>query len=488
MRRSRLKRFILLILGTRERWPLLSRVLASTLVFFFAFSVRSLHAVDLAPLMEGRSQPGVRMATRYEAAADAILRGDGVLSPGHSDPHETGLLARPPGYPLFLAGVYEVLGRGFFGVGVFQNLVDSASAVLLFWVAGRLLGDRVGLVAAGLYGLGHFSAYYANLVTPDTLCVFPILAAFLVLFHGGSKHALLRHAVAGALMGACAWLRPNALVLGAFWALALLALRGLGRTQLVRAGVLALASLLVIAPITLRNYRTYGKFVPISINMGIVLWEGIADAGGESYGAKGKDYEVAWQEAQESQNARYAEWWASPDGIERDRARIRKSVAVIQAHPIFFAKATLLRLARMLTYAYDEPPLLSASAPLDSAPPHPGLASLCVSWGEALSQVRGSVRLAQVILRALLVPSYVLGFLAVLLLSPGRTLSIGVVPLSVLLFQSPLHLEFRVTLPMHAFLLVFAASGLVCLAGLGRLVAARDQGRKVVEKDQDDKG
>src|SRR5215468_10650123 len=78
----------------RARFALLA------IVFLVALAVRSLYALDLAPVMYARVQPGTRMAWRYDEAATGILRGEGILFPRDPDPARTGLLARPPGYPL----------------------------------------------------------------------------------------------------------------------------------------------------------------------------------------------------------------------------------------------------------------------------------------------------------------------------------------------------------------------------------------------------
>ncbi len=51
-----------------------TRVAALAAVFLLALAVRSLYALDLAPVMYSRVQPGTRMAWRYDEAAAAILR------------------------------------------------------------------------------------------------------------------------------------------------------------------------------------------------------------------------------------------------------------------------------------------------------------------------------------------------------------------------------------------------------------------------------
>jgi hypothetical protein len=101
-----------------------TRVAALTAIFLLALAVRSLYALDLAPVMYSRVQPGTRMAWRYDEAAVGIRRGEGILWPREPDPARTGLLARPPGYPLYLALVYGTLGRSFFAAQLVQNRAD----------------------------------------------------------------------------------------------------------------------------------------------------------------------------------------------------------------------------------------------------------------------------------------------------------------------------------------------------------------------------
>src|SRR5258707_15121102 len=116
-----------------------TRVAALASIFLLALAVRSLYALDLAPVMYSRVQPGTGMAWRYDEAAASILRGDGVLWPRVPDPARTGLLARPPGYPLYLALVYAGLGRSFFAAQLVQNVLTSAGCVLLTLAAARLV-------------------------------------------------------------------------------------------------------------------------------------------------------------------------------------------------------------------------------------------------------------------------------------------------------------------------------------------------------------
>jgi len=192
-----------------------TRVAALAAIFLLALAVRSLYALDLAPVMYSRVQPGTRMAWRYDEAAVGILRGEGILWPRDPDPARTGLLARPPGYPLYMALVYGSLGRSFFTAQLVQNVLTSVGCVLLALAAARLAGWGAGVVGGLIAALSPHLAYSSNFVLPDALSALPLLAAVAVLAraHPGPRGPWWTSAMAGALVGAGVWLRPNVLLL-----------------------------------------------------------------------------------------------------------------------------------------------------------------------------------------------------------------------------------------------------------------------------------
>jgi len=150
-------------------------------VFLLAFLVRSLYAVDLAPQMYTAEQTGTRMAQRYDDAALGILNGEGILWPRVRDKERTGLLARPPGYALYLAAVYRALGHSFFAAQLVQNLLTSAACVLLVVAASRLASWPAAVVAGAIAALSPSLGYGSSLVLPDALSALPLLLALVVI-------------------------------------------------------------------------------------------------------------------------------------------------------------------------------------------------------------------------------------------------------------------------------------------------------------------
>lgn len=448
---------------------------ASGLLWTIAFAVRALYAVDLAPVMYSHDQPGTRMAAHYEEAARAHLAGDGLLYPRTwPDPSDTGLLSRPPGYSLFMAAIYRLGGESYFDVQLAQSSLSALLPVLLFLFATRLCGRNAGLVAGALAAADAPLAYHSLVITPDALSALLAVAVMVFLWHSRwrARTALI---AAGVLLGATTWLRPNFLLLAPFLAIGWMWATPRRKATLPWAVALVAAAVALVAPITVRNLRLYGEFVPVSINGGIVLWEGVAEATGDRFGAHEIDWQVAGEEAERHHDRRYAQWWASPDGIARDHERVQRSLAAIRAEPALFFFFTLGHAARILNYGNGgAPDVVSDPAPLMvEGPQRDAPAGPLLRLGRRISALRPVVAFAQWLL-TLATPGLTLcGFVALAILCPRRLLVLALVPLYHLLTQAPLHYIPRFVLPMHPFMLVLAAAGALAVLAGARAVAGR---------------
>jgi hypothetical protein len=490
--RTRIRAFLDGAVGSLATHGRRERALAFVAIFLAAFAVRSLYAVDLGGSMYSHRQPGSRMSNWYDGAALSILKGEGILFPAQRpEPSDTALLARPPGYPVFLAVVYRILGRSSFTVLLAQNLLLSLTPALLFLLAERLFSWRVGLLAGSLAAISPHLAYTSNFILADAPSALPVLGAALLLLPApfremdAGRLSILRCGLAGALIGLGTWLRPNLLLLGPFLGLSLLLLLRPVPAAAARGAVLALASWLVIAPITIRNYALYGELVPVSINGGLPLWRGIADAGGQAYGARHSDKGVMWEEAVYYGDPRYGEWWQTPDGIKRDRDRYRRSLAFIRSHPGAFAGAVARRVARMFDFQAEvalvapegTTALTATPAPQEGDEPggiHPGLSdAACLAPGRALAWLRKPLRLAQGASVLLLLPLLLIGVAAVVVIDLRTAAFLLSVPLYYLGLQSLFALEWRMVAPMHHWFFVFAAVSWVALGAAAWQVVGR---------------
>jgi len=263
------------------------------------------------------------------------------------------------------------------------------------------------------------------------------------------------------------------------------------RPALGHAVALAGAAALVVLPITLRNHAVFGGWIPVSINGGLTLWQGVADAGGEAQGARRRDKLVMDEEAERYGNPRYREWWAEPDGIFRDHERYRRAWAVIRAHPAAYARVVLARAAAMLVYTRPGPPALgsaSAAAELlarteDDDPSDARIHDLArrpsderwLAAGRLVRPLRPVLGALQAVLLPLLTPLALAGAAALLALRGRAALVLLALPLYYLGTESFFLYEWRVAVPMHYALFAAAAAAVGLLAGAARSRLGRGQ-------------
>jgi 4-amino-4-deoxy-L-arabinose transferase-like glycosyltransferase len=418
------------------------RAVAFVLVFAAALGVRLLCRRDVR-FETWKVQTAV--TENYKHLARLLGRnGAASFFDPASETNDPDLLGHPPGYPAVLALVYRVFGEGDAAAQIFQIVCDSLAAALVFLIAAELLTFGVGVLAGTLVALAPQFCWNSALLLPDTLAVLPVLTALYLLVRAERGHAVLKALGAGVLIGVSCWLRANALLLAPFLILLvpfLFARGGRLRPSLALLG----GALLAVAPLTLRNAVVFGHFIPVSLGAGQTLVEGIADYDPERrFGLPDTDMELIRMEAEEQGRPEYASSLFSPDGIERDRRRTARALAVVRAHPIWFACVMLRRAASMLRL--ERTPLAST-------------AEVAEGWTRG---PRLAVRAAQkLFITAVFLPLYLLGLIVLALARRRRPLAaLLAVPLYYLCVQSALHTEYRYVLAVHYSLFIVAAAAL----------------------------
>ncbi|MCJ7524308.1 MAG: glycosyltransferase family 39 protein [Candidatus Aminicenantes bacterium] len=193
---------------------------------------------------------------------------------------------QPPLYPYFLGLLYALFGRDLYLVRLVQMAMGAASVWLLYLLGGKLFDRRVGFAAALAFSLYGTMLFYEGEILAPVLVVFLNLLLALAVIAALKKPSLPRALACGVLLGlsalAMSVVLPLALVIPFYawrqWR------KKTGRPgpwrRLALASVFAAGLLLVIAPVTWRNWRVGREFVPISTNAGINF-----------YLSNGKDYE-----------------------------------------------------------------------------------------------------------------------------------------------------------------------------------------------------
>src|SRR2546430_2213711 len=101
--------------------------------------------------------------------------------------------------------------------------------------------------------------------------------------------------------------------------------------------ITAAVIVLIVAPLTIRNAIVFHRFIPLSLGAGQTLLEGIADYDPQAkFGIPNTDTGIMKLEAEEARRPDYDQALFNPDGIERERWRLSRGLAVIRAHPFWF--------------------------------------------------------------------------------------------------------------------------------------------------------
>lgn len=184
---------------------------------------------------------------------------------------------RPPAYPFFLAGIYEIGGINVDRATIAQALLGALTVLVLMVLGSLITGWRQALIAGGIAAVYPAFVWLPRLLLSENLYLFLLLLSLvtIVLY---LRTARLEWIVVFAILSAL-----NTLVRGAnlFVAVAIgLGIliirwksRSLNWSQLV-APLLVLAAVFVLTllPWTIRNYRVFHEMIPVATQDGITLY------------------------------------------------------------------------------------------------------------------------------------------------------------------------------------------------------------------------
>jgi hypothetical protein len=216
----------------------------------------------------------------YLALAQSIAAGRGFVYDASFDTGTAQQFGRAPAYPLFLAAI----GAGTTDatsaprrVQIAQSFVGAITVWLIGLLALASAGPRAGAAASAIAAVYPPLAVLPAYVFSETLHCSVSLGAVLALQRAldgiddaSARNATVRRTLgAGVLTGIAALVRPVMLLFVPL-AVAWLAIR----RQAGLAAAFAIACVLVLAPWTVRNLRTYDRFVLIASEGGVTFWTG----------------------------------------------------------------------------------------------------------------------------------------------------------------------------------------------------------------------
>lgn len=180
---------------------------------------------------------------------------------------------RVPGYPIFLAGAFDVFGTSAHAIVLAQSLLGVCSALLAWRIAGRTSGRYAGLLAGLAIAFEPWLFAFEHYALSESLTLFLVLAACAAsLGYAQSRGLVLGAFVAGVCIIAAVLTRPAMLAWVPFIGLACV----VGAPSPKRAVAPALAYTVGVM-VSLTPWLAYNKTRDVN---GIVQTDGLALWGG----------------------------------------------------------------------------------------------------------------------------------------------------------------------------------------------------------------
>jgi 4-amino-4-deoxy-L-arabinose transferase-like glycosyltransferase len=208
--------------------------------------------------------------TTYDFQASAFSDGYGYVD-FNGDPSAHW----PPGYSMALTPIYRLTGKSLLSARLFNAVAGSLTVVLVYLLGAKVYGRRAGLIGAGLLAVLPNQIVFTGLTLTEVFftllfVLILLLTAYALLSDKGPRFWQI--ALIGALIGAAALVRGEALLLLVVLPLVVWLRRRSRRSLLTRAAMLVLAAAVIVAPWTVRNAIQMKAFIPISTSATEAFW------------------------------------------------------------------------------------------------------------------------------------------------------------------------------------------------------------------------
>jgi 4-amino-4-deoxy-L-arabinose transferase-like glycosyltransferase len=205
----------------------------------------------------------------FQRHAVSIADGHGYPSPQLGTEGPTAF--RPPLYPIALAAV-RLLGGGLGAERVLGALLGVATVLLIFLIAERLWGRRVGVAAGAVAAVFPPLAVLNASLLSELLFLPLMLGAVLAVLEHRERGQLRWAAAAGVLCGLAVLARTNGLPIALALALGVWTVRPrLSRAGLAGPLALVVAMAVVLSPWVIRNAVVFDRFEGLGTGAGYAL-------------------------------------------------------------------------------------------------------------------------------------------------------------------------------------------------------------------------
>jgi 4-amino-4-deoxy-L-arabinose transferase-like glycosyltransferase len=268
--------------------------------------------------------------------ARALASGHGFSSPYWPITGPTAM--QPPLYPTLLSLVFRLFGiytlTSAFVILSINSLLSSLTCIPVYFSAKYSLGSRGAKIAAWVWALYPFAIYFsAGRVWEYSLTGLLFTTSFCIAQRIHKTANPLAWLGWGALAGVTAMSNPSTLsVLPFLFLLAVWKVHKSGRRWLVNGALTTLATIALLMPWTVRNYRALGILCPVRDNFWLELYD---DNGGDA----SLDPSFAHPASNPVEMHKFLTMGET--GFLKEKHTL--AISYIQEHPEFFVHKTLRR-------------------------------------------------------------------------------------------------------------------------------------------------
>ncbi|MBU2568392.1 MAG: glycosyltransferase family 39 protein [Elusimicrobia bacterium] len=229
----------------------------------------------------------------WDAVANNLANGRGFLE---ADGTPTSI--RAPVYPIILAFLYLLFGHNFLSIKIFQAVAGSATVVVLYLISRGILGAKktdgshtaghdgtmlpalgmdIPVITALLLAVYPPLVVYTHIIGTETLYIFLMSVWVYCILTGLKYRDRFILLCGGFVLGVSNLCRSTAIFYPFFLAAAIFLVmpaKETFRKRTVELVLFILISLLPVLPWTLRNYRTFDRFLLVNTSAGELFWAG----------------------------------------------------------------------------------------------------------------------------------------------------------------------------------------------------------------------
>ena len=220
--------------------------------------------------------PGIQDQISYDALARSLVDGRGYsftenwypFTPANTPTAHWSFL-----YPIYLAGIYAVIGYHPLVARLVQGILGGMLICFLVYLIGRRVANEVtGLVGAALAAVYGYFIYYNVALMTETFFIILILFSLYLSIKLKDKPSLARWMYLGIALGLATLLRQTILIVIPFLLLWLIWELRTRESHWWHFALPVIIPVLMIVPWTIRNYLVYHQFLPLNSNAGYAFY------------------------------------------------------------------------------------------------------------------------------------------------------------------------------------------------------------------------